>query len=894
MRPFERERRERELEEEIRTHLRMAVQERIARGASPEEAEWAARREFGNVGRVKEVTRSMWGGVGSWWPDLKVAVRGLVRYPRFALTVALTLGLGIGATTTIYSIVDAVILRPLPYHNPSDLVAVGALPATGPWRSEEANLQELRPMSLRNVRRIQERSRSLESLAAFEPAVTLLPDLGNGSELVPAVRVAPEFFEILGVGPALGRTFLPEEYARGSSVLMVTYGAWQRRFGGDANIVGRPLDTVGRPLTIVGVLPREFRPLEAYYPSDEVPEYYLPVPDRYDPLNPARNARPSASVRVLGRLTPGSTLEMARAELAELAATMSAEFPAENIESDGVPLALGANALHTQTVGPAQRALGIFLGAAGLLLFLAALNAATLLLVRSLDRAREFSVRMALGAGWGRVACLILGEAGLLSLAGGALGAAFAYAGIGAFVRFAPPSIPRLSSITVDVRILAVAALVTVAAGLAAGLLPALTLSRQAPGTRLHSGGHAHSERRSGFRDLLVGGQIAVAVVLLTGAALLFGSFMRIRSADPGFEPDGLVTMSDNIELLARARVMSGQSLEGYGAWQFWNLVVDEVSAVPGVTSVGIANSLPFQSPTWAPRVLVPGDADDTWREGIAGYVITPGYLETMGTAILQGRGFEHQDGPDAEPVALVNETFVRTQMQTRDPVDRIVRITDRGRETPRRIVGVVEDVVQARAEDGARPAIYVPHTQRPGPIVQVAVRTSLPMATIVPELRAAAARFNPLVPSRDQEPMAGRMAATRTTPRFQALLVSSFAVVALLLAATGLYGSLAHSVVRSQRELGVRVALGAGPGGLLRMVLRQGMRLTIAGLLVGLGGALAASRVLTGLLFEVQPHDPVALVGVAAALLLVSGAACLGPARRATRVDPITVLRIE
>ena len=834
--------------------------------------------------------------MGGIWKDLRIAARSLARRPGFALGVALTLGLGIGATTTIFSVVDGVMIRPLPYEEPSALVAVGALSSTGEWDDEEAGLQDLALISMPNYLDFRERTRSVDILAAIEKTDVYLSDVGDGPEVVRAARVTSELFEVLGASPALGRTFFPEEYSVASEgVLMITYGVWQRRYGGDPSVVGQPLERVGRPSIIVGVLPRGFRPPEAFFPSDEVPDFWMPL--QADSRRYQR--RGAARLSVLGRLERGASLEQARAEARRIAADLALEFPADNVQPDGSHLGIGLNGLHAQTVGTTGRALGIFLGAAGLLLLLAAMNAATLLLARSLDRTQELGVRMALGARRSHVISLLMNEAGILSVVGGALGVLLAYAGVGAFLSYAPSSIPRLSTVAVDARVLAAAALVSLGTGIAAGLLSALRLTRRGPWERLQGAGRSFAEPRSGLRAVLVGGQMAVAVVLLSGAGLLFGSFVRLRAVDPGFEAEGLITMSENIERLQRVRLFTAP--EGgpppspiTAVWQGWDIVLAELGGVPGVESVGGTTNLPFQSPSWAPRLLLPGDTPDTWRQGIAGYAISPGYLETMGTELLRGRTLERLDGPDAEFVALVNESFVRTQLRGGDPIDIVVRRTEGEAEIPIRIVGLVEDVVQTRAEEGPRAAIYVPYTQYSGTVVRAVVRTTLPTDVIVPELRRAAGRFNPIVPPSDLLAMRDRMSATLTTPRFQAMLIGAFALVAMLLSGAGLYGSLAHAVGRRQREFGIRMALGARPGSVLRMVLSQGMRLSMAGLALGMIATLLFTRVLTGLLYQVEPNDPATLLMVGAVLVLVSAAACLAPARKATAVDPVTVLKAE
>ncbi len=825
--------------------------------------------------------------MGSWAKELGVAVRNLRRRPSFALGVALTLGLGIGATTTIFGVVDGVMLRPLPYDDPSKLVTVGVVLPTAERVDGAPGLQDLGLISTPNYVDFGERTRSFENLAAIGTTSVYFPDVGDGPEVAMAANVSPELFAILRVSPALGRTFLPEEYIGASGpAVMLSYGTWQRRYGGDPGVVGRTLDRIGQPMTIVGVLPRDFRPPEAFFPGDEVPEFWIP----FQPVQRRFSRRGARSLHVLGRLAQDISVEEARAEAGRIAADLALEFPDGNVEPDGSHVGIGVNGLHAQTVGGTGRALGIFLGAAGLLLLLAAMNAATLLLARSLDRTQEFGVRMALGAGRTRVVRLIVAEAGILATVGGAFGVLLAYGGVGAFVRYAPSSIPRLSTIAVDARVLVVAAVVSLATGLAAGLLPAIRLTRRGPWERLEVGGRWFSEPMSGLRSVLVSGQIAVALVLLSGAGLLFSSFVRIRSVDPGFEAGGLITMNVGVEGFARSQP---DVFDPAAIWASWDIALAELKGVPGVESVGGTTNVPFQSPSWAPRLLLPGDASDTWREGIAGYAITPDYLETMGTELLQGRGFARLDGPDAERVALVNEAFIRSQLRGEDPLGMMVRLSEGDEEIPVRIVGVVEDVVQTRAEEGPRAAFYVPYTQARGEFHAV-VRTALPPEAIIPSLRSAVGRFNPIEPPRDLLPMWDRMAGTRTTPLFQAMLIGGFALIAMLLAALGLYGSLAHSVGRRQRELGVRMALGADRAGVLRMVLGQGMRISMAGLVAGVFAALLFTRLLRGFLYGVEPHDPVTLLAVGAVLVLVSGAACLAPARRATAVDPVTVLRAE
>ena len=832
----------------------------------------------------REPGKGRWEGMGAFTQDLRIAARTLTRRPGLALAVIVTLALGISTTTTIFSVVEGVVIRPLPFRDPGALVSMGTTFPGREWREDVPGLMHLAGMSVANWTDLRARARSYEDVAAAEASSMLLPDRGDGPELVAGERVSSGFFELLGVTPALGRTFLPEEYrtdVADGTTMLISWGAFQRRFGADPAVVGTALDKVGIPATIVGVLPRDFRPPEALFPS--VPEFWMPL----QPEHPRYADRGRRSVAVLGRLRGGTTVEQARAEGVRIAAELAEEHPEGNVYPNGTWFGIGVNDLHADTVGGTGRTLLIFLGASALLLLLAALNSAMLLLARALDRTRELGVRVALGAGRGRVVRLLLTEAGLLALLGGGLGVALAYGGIEVFLRFAPRSIPSTDRVALDGTVLGVAVLLSVGAGVAAGMLPALRAARRAPWERLRGGGRAAAQADTRLRSWFVGGQLAIAVLLLAGAGLLLSSFVRLLTVDTGFDAQGLMSMRVDLK---RPNAPAGEE-----DWQAWDAVLAEVSRVPGLSAVAGTTNPPFQDPFWAPWIALPGDAPEQRREGIAGYAVTPGYFDAVGTRLLRGRGFEAMDGPDAARVAIVNEAFAREAMAGADPLGTTVRQREgegEGEETT--IVGVVEDVVQARAEDGARPAIYFPYRQVPWPLIQVVVRSELPSADVASALRRAVARFNPFVPPQDLRTMEARMAATRTTPRFQMVLVGSLALIALLLAAAGLYGAQAHAVGRRRRELGVRVALGAARRGILWMVVAQGLRVAVVGLAVGLTAALALTRVLSGFLFGVRPTDPLTYAGVALVLLVAAVAASLVPALRATAVDPVEVLRAE
>jgi predicted permease len=884
---FHRARQDDELDEELRFHLENETRLLREAGLDQRDARRQALLRLGGVEQCKEAVRDARGvlSLRELGRDVLLAARSLARRPVFSLGVALTLGLGIGATTTIYAVVDGVMLRRLPYEEPSAMVTVGAVLGGGSLVAPD--VQDLGPISLVHYQHLRERARSFQALAAVSTRRLMPLSIGNGGEEeVPAGEISSEVMDLLGVpAPALGRAFLREEYGSPQEgAVMVTYEEWQSRYGADSGIIGRTIGRIrgGRfPAVVVGVLPQGFRPLEAFSAPGETTRYYFPAaPERLP------EERGWEQWYVLGRLKPGISIAQARAEVQRVAVDLARDVPdAVGLRRrNGAPYLIGLNGLQAQTIGASGRVLALFLGAAGLLLALAAMNAATLLLARALERSKEFGVRMALGAGRIRVIRLILSEAGILVVAGGALGVLIAYGGVAAFLRYAPASIPRLNAVALDGRALAVAIAVSLGAGLAVGLLPAIRLTRRGPWARLQGTGHGFAEPSSRLRAVLVGGQMSLAIVLLAGAGLLFNSFVRIQALDPGFDSDRL--------LMLTAPYKDAATVEGLEQWQAWDRVLEELRSVPGVQSAAGTTAVPFQSPAVTVRVQLPEDTSDTWRDGIAAYAITPDYLATVGTRLLAGRGFARLDGPGTERVALVNDSFARTHLAGGDPIGTVLRLSEDDYRV--RIVGVVEDAVQRRADDGFRPAIYVPHTQYNAAAFVVAViRTTVPTDAVLADLRAVSAR---LIPARqpDIRAMPDLMASTRTSPRFQAMLIGAFALVATVLAAVGLYGTMTQFVERRRRELSIRIALGATREGVMRMVFRRGMRLTVAGLATGMLGTLFLNRALTGFLYGVEPNDPATLLTVVAVLMLVSAAACLIPACRAISVNPVAVLKAE
>lgn len=820
---------------------------------------------------------------GTLIPDIRYALRGLARRPGFTAIVLATLGLGIGATTTIYSVVDAVVVRPLPYAEADRLLAVGNLFPGREWADQEAGLQQLAGVSVKNFLDWQERSRTLAELGGVEVVSALLPDIGAGPELVPMARVTEGLFSLFRVPPALGRTFLQEDHSgAGSTLVILSHGAWLERHGGDPAVVGTTLGTAGSAYTIVGVLPATFvQP--AMLGSARI-DLWTPL----DPANQRYTSRERRSLLVFGRLADGVTVESARAELADIQFRLGDEYPDGNVYPNGDRLGAGVNALHADTVGSSRRTLLIFFGASAMLLVIAGLNAAHLLLVRGLDRLGEMGIRRALGADRVRLTRELLTESILLALGGGVVGLGLAHAGVQAFLALAPSSLPRLSEVSVNLRIILASTVLSLGAGILVGLVPALRLTGRDLATTIKQQlGTTQAMTGTRLRSALVTTQLALAMVLVVGASLLFHSFLRITMVEPGFVAEGMAAFSLPMK---RPGAPPGEQ-----TWQAWDGLLEEVRGVPGVTGVAATSVLPFSSPQWAPRVLLPGEPDDQRRDGVAGYVISPGYFSVAGTPLVSGREFQAADGPGALPVTVVNEAFVEQHLRGLNPLETTLRFSLEGEGFEEvRIVGVVETMVQTRAEEGALPAVYRPYTQVEWPEATVVTRSDRDFAELGPELRLAAARFSPVMPLRSLGSMANRIEAVQTAPRFQALLLASFAAVALLLASVGLYGALAHAVGRRTREMGIRMALGAPRTGIFRMVLRQGMLVVVVGLGVGVGVAVALTRFLQSFLYGVGALDLISFGGAVVVLTLAAVLAIAVPARRATAVDIVESLRAE
>ncbi len=858
-------RRDEELDEEIAGHLRMAAGERVERGESAEEAEAAARREFGNVTLVKEVTRGMWGWVRlrQFGQDLRYGLRMMRRSPGFAAVAVLTLALGIGANTAIFSVINAVLLRPLPYRDPARLVTV----LHDGWK----------PVAPANFLDWREQSGAFESMAAAQ-LWSLTMTGRDRPEQLEVLQTSAEIFHVLGVDAALGRTFAAGEDQPGREhVVVLSHGFWQRRFGGVADVVGQQVTLDGEPYTVVGVMPPEF----------QFAPFWATHAEAWVPLNLGRrvNDRRGQSLRVFARLKPGVTLERAQAEMETINRRLAEQYPREN---EG--LTVSVDPLHEKVVGKSRPALLIILGAVGFVLLIACANVANLMLAKSALRQREIAVRIALGASRMRVVRQLLTESLLLSLAGGAAGLLLAYWSNTALASLGPDTLPRVRTASLDSAVLLFTLGLSVFVGLLFGLAPALrsTKTDLTESLKSRAQGSARGRRHERVRQLLVVGEIAVSLVLLAGGGLMMRSFLRLTSVDPGFDPRGVTTATVR---LAGPRYATDEQRAA-----FFQRLTAQLNSLPGVKSASAINHLPLGGDVWTFGFTVEGRpaTPEAERPSAVYRVVRPDYFRTMGAALLKGRDFTERDDANSPGVVIVNEALARRQWPGEEPLGKRITVNGEGAK-PREVVGVVKDLKQGEWASEPQPEMYLPHLQAASPrSMTLVIRASSDASELGAEVRREVWAVDSDLPVSQVTGMEEVVSNSVGQQRFNTLLIGLFAATALILAAVGVYGVMSHAVAQRTHEIGVRLALGARGRDVLGMIIGQGLRLTFVGLAVGLAGALALMRVMNSLLYEVSATDPLVFGGVAAALTLSALLACYVPARRATKVDPMVALRYE
>jgi len=865
---FRRRRLDEEFDQEVRGHLDMLAERFIRNGMEPAEAFFAARRQFGGVTQVKENLRERRAlpPLDVLVQDVRHAFRQLRKAKAFTASAALTLALGIGATTVVFAVLDAVVLRPLPYAEPERLMAFGSGGQRG--APQPASLSYPTFFDFRKENRV------FDHLVSYRDARFTLNDS------LPAIQVVGEIvswdlFPLLGIQPQLGRGFLSEEERPGTSVVVLSHSLWTSRFGGDQGILGRAIRINGRPFTVAGVAKAGFQ-----FPVD-VPAVQLWVTLAEDATSTGE--RGARMLDAIGRLKTGVTAEQARMQTDLVAGELARQYPdhRRNLATTWVQPEL------ERVAGSSRKALWILLGAVGLVLLIACANVANLLLARSTERSREFVLRAALGASRLALMRQLLIESlalGLIATAGGILLAWIAIQGLLPLVVDSIP-VPRIAQAGIDGRVLAFSALVALLTSVVFSLAPAFDVMRAEPAGALKEGAANIARGRHRFRSVLVVGQITLGLVLLVGAELLIASFRHLSQQDPGFRTDRLLTFDVGLP--------EGQ----YGAAgqiAFYDRLIERLRAIPGVRAAGTGRPLPLQGHEMRAAFDIEerrAAAPDRPRSDIA--IVTPGYFGAMGIPLLKGRDFSERDAAGSLLVLVVNEAFARKYFPGEDVIGKRIQ-SGAGPIVMREIVGVVGDAKQAALGMDPDPIYYFPYKQLPWGLGTIVLRTAVRPADLESAVRAELAGLDRQAAVHQFQTGEDLSARATAGIQFPMVLMGSFAAIALLLTVTGLYGVLSYTVARRRREIGVRIALGAGRWEVLGLVLRDAGLLVIAGLILGSAGALGAGRLLGSTVYGVRPGDPLILACACCIMVITSLAAAYVPARRAASVDPMQALRSE
>ena len=801
--------------------------------------------------------------------DIRYGARTLLKSPGFTVVAVLALALGVGANTAIFSVVNAVLLRALPFEKPEELVRVWA---TNARRGVTSN-----PTSYLNFVDWRSQNNAFEFLAAYSQASAALTG-GDAPEQINGVVTTADLLPALGVRAALGRYFTEEEAGPGEArVVVIGHGLWQRRFGGDPNLIGREIMLNGRSRTVVGVMPAGFKfPLNA-----EATEFWMPL----DPTSELNRVRGANYLGVVARLKPTATLAQAQSEMDAIARRLEEQYPEQN-SGRGIRLV----SMYEDTVGNVRPALLVLLGAVGCVLLIACANVANLLLARAAARGKEIALRTALGANRWRIVRQLLTESLLLALAGGALGSLLALWGVDLLVSMIPPDVPRVGEIGLDVRVLGFTTAISVTTGIVFGLAPALAASKLDLNESLKEGGRGSSEsfRRNRLRSALVVSEIALSLVLLIGAGLLIKSFLRLREIDPGFNPEKVMAMD--------LALPSAKYVEESAQSRFFQELLARVGALPGVEAVGVVDPLPLGGNMAQNGFTIEGRPPLAPGERLVANarIISADYFRAMNIPLLEGRALTERDAQNAPKTIVVNQTLARRFFGNENPIGKRATVTIAPDFTAE-IVGIVGDVRHRSLEAESGPEFYVSYLQVSSGGMSLVARTATgDVSGLLAAVRREVQQLDKDQPISDTRPMTALLAQSIAPRRFNMLLLGTFAFVALALAGVGIFGVMSYTVTRRTHELGIRMALGAQRGDVLRLVLRQGMTLTALGVCLGLVGAYTATRLLSSLLYGVSSSDPVTFILVTLLLAAVAFLACYVPARRATKVDPMVALRYE
>ncbi len=877
--------RENEIVEELSQHLEDQFEEAVSRGMSEAEATTAVLSDLGELlsrqlqrverrapqNQVPMGSRAKSNFIGDVIQDVRFALRMFAKNPAFTAIAILALALGIGANTAIFSVVNAILLRPLPYKNPDQLVMI--------WENATHLGFPKNTPSPANFLDWRQQATVFEGMAAFAERSFNLTGVGE-PERLDGRRVSANLFDLLGVTPIIGRTFVADEDKAGTKVAILNESLWRRRFGSDPSVVGRAITLNNESYTVVGVVKSTVR-LPAFGKwRDQV---WVPLAFSSEEAS----NRGDHFLEVIGRMKPGVTLQTARSEMETIAARLAQEYPRYNVRIGAV-----VNPLHEEIVGDMKSALLILLGAVAFVLLIACANVANLLLARAAVRQKEIALRLALGADRARLTKQLLAESVLLSLLGGGVGLALAYGGLRVLTQFIPADLAHPEIIPIDGKVLLFTVVVAIVTGLIFGLAPASQASHFNLNDTLKEGGRdsGASGRGKRLRSALVVAEVAVSFILLIGAGLLINSFLHLRNLDPGFRADHLLALNIDLSELKYA--------ENSRRTPFLDEVVRRIQALPGVQSVAVAGNLPFTYNGDSMGIGVEGIPDpptDQWPDVIY-RAVGPGYFSTMGIPLVRGRDFNEQDTLNSTLAVVISEKTAKYYWPNQDPIGKRLKSGATTADTPwRTVIGVVKDVRQNDFIAEPKMQMYLNYRQlqslMPNALV---VRTGVDPLSLASSVRAAIWSVDKDQPVSNIDSMEHIVAGAVARQRFSMLLLAIFAGLALVLAAVGIYGVMSYAVAQQTREIGIRIALGAKRSDVLIMTVKQGLKLVGTGLACGLAVAFVLTRVMTSLLFGISATDPVTFLSIAVVLLGVALLATYVPALRATRIDPMIALRAQ
>ena len=873
---FRRDQVDRELDDELRAYQEMATEEKIKQGMSPKDALRAVRLERGSLELTKEVVRS--GGwesfVETCWRDLCFAARMLRKNPGFTAVAVLTLALGIGANSAIFSVVNAVLLRPLPYKDSDQLVQLIG--------HDQKRGVDFDWVSFPNVHDWAEQSKAFQYMAAYKFHAFNLTNVGQ-AEMLFGLKVSANLLPTLGAEPILGRNFRPDEDQPGRDhEVILSYDTWRQSFGADPQLIGKTLTLSDEPYTVIGVMPAGFNfpptvPVTSALPSRKT-AFLTPLGLAFNP-----DQRDWNMLGVIARLKPGANVSQARADMDIVARNLELQYPTQN---QGITVRV--EPLLNQVVGDIRPALWIFLAAISLVLLVACVNVTNLLLARSTIRQREMALRTSLGASQSRLVRQLLTENLLLALGGGAFGILLAYGGIFLLTALSPDNLPRIGDVAIDGRVLAYTSVVSVLTGMIFGLAPSLGVAPVNVSQALKGQRSTATTKHSRFRSTLVVSEVALSLALLIGAGLMLKSFVRMERVDPGFRPEKLLTVWT---ILSEVKYGPQQRTAFYQqAWQ-------RIQAVPGVKSVGAIDNLPLSGIHGGGPFTIAGHPTNSDADAPIAYrcVVSLNYFQTMSISLLRGREFTEHDRDASPAVLMINETAARRYWPGENPVgSRLSFTTGRAQPTWLEVVGVVKDVLHDGVESPAKPTIYMPFLQWPQAFMVTVARTDVDPASLSPAVRRAIAAVDKDQPVLMTRTMAGIYSDAVAQRRFNTALIVAFGALGLVLAVVGVYGLMAFAATQRTHEMGVRIAVGAQRWDVLKLVLGQGLRLALLGIVFGLGAAFFLTRFLSKLLFNVPQTDPWTFIVVSLSLGGIALLASYIPARRAMRVDPMVALRYE